>query len=51
MALSCHMAMGLFCQEMRGACWELKVVGLTSFAVFTVPGQLSCGIITAKKPF
>ena len=30
---------------------ELKVAGLTSFAVFTVPEQLSCGIVTAKKPF
>ena len=30
---------------------ELKVAGLTSFAVFTVPEQPSCGIVTAKEPF
>ena len=30
---------------------ELKVAERTSFAVFTVPEQLSCGIVTAKKPF
>ena len=30
---------------------ELKVAGLTSFAVFTVPVLLSCGIVTARKPF
>ena len=30
---------------------ELRVASrLTSFAVFTVPEQLSCGIVTAKKP-
>ena len=30
---------------------ELKVAGLTSFAVFTVPQQVSCGLVTAKEPF
>ena len=30
---------------------KLKVAELTSFAVFTVPEQLSCGIVTANKPF
>ena len=31
---------------------ELKFAELTSFALFTVPEQLSCyGIVTAKKPF
>ena len=35
---------------------ELKIAGLTSFAVFTMPEQLSCGfvtcgIVTAAKPF
>ena len=43
-ALSCHMAMDLFMPR-NGRCvlGELKVV--------TVPEQLSCGTITAKKPF
>ena len=30
---------------------ELKVAELTSFAVFTVPEPLSCGIVAAKGPF
>ena len=30
---------------------ERKVAGLTSFVVLAVPEQLSCGIVTAKKPF
>ena len=30
---------------------ELKVAKLASFTVFTMPEQLSCGIVPAKKPF
>ena len=30
---------------------ELKVAELISFAVFTAPAQVSCGTVTAKKPF
>ena len=51
-ALSWHVAMDLLCQEMRDACWvSSKVAELTSFAVFTVPEPLSCGIVAAKGPF
>ena len=30
---------------------ELKVAGLTSFTVFTVSEQFSCGTVTARKLF
>ena len=29
---------------------ELNIAGLTSFTVFTVPEQLCCGFVTARKP-
>ena len=51
-ALSCHVAMDLLCQEVRDACWgSSRIAGLTSFTVITVPEQLSCGFVTAAKPF
>ena len=35
----------------RCALGELRIAGLPSFTVFTVPEQISCGTVTAAKPF
>ena len=40
-ALSCHMAMDLLCQDMRDACWgELRVAGFSVFTVLAVFGRI-----------
>ena len=51
-ALSCHMAMDLFCQEMRDAFWVgSESLDSTPCAVITVPVKFSCGTVTATKPY
>ena len=41
-ALSCHMAMDLLCQEMRDVCWDSSgVAGLSMVMVFAVFGRIS----------
>ena len=45
-ALSCHVAMDLLCQEMSSGS-----LGSSLFAVITVPVKLSCGTVTARKAF
>ena len=49
-ALSCHMAMDLLCQELRDACWvSSEPLGSTPFTVIAVPERLSCGTVTATE--
>ena len=40
-ALCCHMAMDLLCREMRDACRDRRVAGLSLFTVFAVVGRFS----------
>ena len=50
-ALSCHTATDLLCQETRHECWVRSESPGTSFAVITVPMKFSCGAVTATKVF
>ena len=50
-ALSCHMAVDLLCQEMRDACWVSSEPLNSPRSLFTVSKKFSCGTVTAAKPF